>query len=330
MLYQTPLRPLPGTALPCYVFDSHQDLARHVAQMIAGVIRERDGVRPEGRARPADRLHAGGRLPRADPPAPRGRARLLARRHLQPRRILRPAARPAAQLSPLDARDFFKHVNIPPENIHIPDGTDAAGRASTTTAAATKPRSSGPAASTCNCWASAATGTSASTSRSALRNSRTRAGHARPVTRRDAASDFFSEENVPTQAITMGVGTILDARKIVLIALGEHKAGIVRETVEGPHDRPRAGQLSARHPDATFLLDDGRRRQADRRRHALGAGQRRLDRRADQAGRALALASRRARRCSSSTTTISASTTCTSCCGITARRRAWPIACSAG
>ena len=41
MLYQTPLRPLPGTALPTFVFDSHQDLARHVGAMIAGVVRER-------------------------------------------------------------------------------------------------------------------------------------------------------------------------------------------------------------------------------------------------------------------------------------------------
>jgi hypothetical protein len=35
------LRPLAGTELPCYVFDSHQELARHVAQMIAGIVRER-------------------------------------------------------------------------------------------------------------------------------------------------------------------------------------------------------------------------------------------------------------------------------------------------
>ena len=65
------------------------------------------------------------------------------------------------------------------------------------------------------------------------------------MTRRDAASDFFSEENVPTQAITMGLGTIFEARKIVLIALGEHKAGIIREAAEGDSHAARAGQLSA-------------------------------------------------------------------------------------
>src|ERR1700694_3863703 len=41
MTHPTELRPLSGTALPCYVFDSHQQLARYVAQVIAGIIRER-------------------------------------------------------------------------------------------------------------------------------------------------------------------------------------------------------------------------------------------------------------------------------------------------
>ncbi len=45
--------------------------------------------------------------------------------------------------------------------------------------------------------------------------------HLTQVTRQDAASDFFGEENVPMQAITMGVGTILEARKVVIIALGD-------------------------------------------------------------------------------------------------------------
>ena len=61
------------------------------------------------------------------------------------------------------------------------------------------------------------------------RHSRTRPVTLDPVTRRDAASDFFGEENVPHQAITMGVGTILEARKIVIMAFGEHKAPIVQQ-----------------------------------------------------------------------------------------------------
>src|SRR5207245_10463762 len=58
------------------------------------------------------------------------------------------------------------------------------------------------------------------------RHSRTRLTTLDPVTRRDAASGFFGEENVPHQPLTMGVGTILEARKIVILAFGEHKAAI--------------------------------------------------------------------------------------------------------
>ena len=49
----------------------------------------------------------------------------------------------------------------------------------------------------------------------------------------DAASDFFGEENVPTKAITMGIGTILKAKKIILIALGEGKSAIIQRAIEG-------------------------------------------------------------------------------------------------
>jgi glucosamine-6-phosphate deaminase len=85
--------------------------------------------------------------------------------------------------------------------------------------------------------------------------SRTRVCTLDPVTRRDAASDFFGEENVPIQAITMGLGTIFDARKILLIALGEHKSGIIRETAQDP-PTPRVPACYLReHADATLLLD---------------------------------------------------------------------------
>jgi glucosamine-6-phosphate deaminase len=63
--------------------------------------------------------------------------------------------------------------------------------------------------------------------------SRTRLITLDTITRRDAAADFFGEDNVPAEAITMGVATILDAKEIALIATGEHKAAIVRRAVEG-------------------------------------------------------------------------------------------------
>lgn len=85
--------------------------------------------------------------------------------------------------------------------------------------------------------------------------SRTRLVTLDTVTRKDAAADFFGEEYVPREAITMGVATVLEAREIALLATGEHKADVVRRAVEGnvSHDLP-ASYLQG-HPNATVYLD---------------------------------------------------------------------------
>ncbi len=85
--------------------------------------------------------------------------------------------------------------------------------------------------------------------------SRTRLIALDTVTRRDAAADFFGEDNVPTEAITMGVASILDARQVALIATGEHKAAVVRRAVEGEPDPDVAATYLQSHPNATFYLD---------------------------------------------------------------------------
>ncbi|MFG0330201.1 MAG: glucosamine-6-phosphate deaminase [Phycisphaerales bacterium] len=87
------------------------------------------------------------------------------------------------------------------------------------------------------------------------RDSRTRLITLDRVTRMDAASDFFGEWNVPRKAITMGVGTILDARRIVLLAFGEHKAAIVRRAVEEPITPSVAASFLQEHPNARIVLD---------------------------------------------------------------------------
>lgn len=86
-------------------------------------------------------------------------------------------------------------------------------------------------------------------------DTRTRRVHLDPVTRRDAASEFFGEQNVPEEGITMGIGTILEADEIALIATGEHKARVVRRTVEGPVDPAVPATFLQRHPEATVHLD---------------------------------------------------------------------------
>ncbi|MGZ8391963.1 MAG: glucosamine-6-phosphate deaminase [Gemmatimonadales bacterium] len=75
------------------------------------------------------------------------------------------------------------------------------------------------------------------------------------VTRQDTAADFFGEENVPREAITMGVATIFDAREILMLATGEHKSDIVRRAVEGEVDHEVAATFLQQHPNTTFYLD---------------------------------------------------------------------------
>ncbi len=88
------------------------------------------------------------------------------------------------------------------------------------------------------------------------RESRTRLITLDKVTRLDAASDFFGEQYVPRRAITMGVGTILSARRVILMAFGENKAPIVAAAVEGPVTSMVAASFLQEHRDARFFLDE--------------------------------------------------------------------------
>jgi glucosamine-6-phosphate deaminase len=86
-------------------------------------------------------------------------------------------------------------------------------------------------------------------------DSRTRLVTLDTVTRRDAAADFFGEENVPREAITMGVATILQAREVALLATGEHKASIVKRAVEGKPSPDVAATFLQEHANTTFYVD---------------------------------------------------------------------------
>ena len=86
-------------------------------------------------------------------------------------------------------------------------------------------------------------------------DSRTRLVSLDPITRKEAAADFFGEENVPREAITMGVGTILEAREILILATGEHKAEIIRKAVEGDIDLEVAATFLQRHSNTTCYVD---------------------------------------------------------------------------
>lgn len=76
------------------------------------------------------------------------------------------------------------------------------------------------------------------------------------ITRSDAAIDFSGIANVPRKAITMGVNTILSAKRIVLLAWGERKADIIKMAVEGPVTEFVPASYLQAHQNTSFVLDD--------------------------------------------------------------------------
>ncbi len=87
------------------------------------------------------------------------------------------------------------------------------------------------------------------------RNDRTRKVILDSITRKDAASHFFGDDHVPRQGLTVGVGTILDSREIILMATGEGKAGIIRRAVEDPINEEVTASYLREHPKSAVYLD---------------------------------------------------------------------------
>ena len=72
-----------------------------------------------------------------------------------------------------------------------------------------------------------------------------------------ANARFFDKpEDVPTQAYTMGIGTIMRAKRILLIASGKDKAAIVKEALFGPVRPQVPASILQLHPDVTVVLDE--------------------------------------------------------------------------
>ncbi len=88
------------------------------------------------------------------------------------------------------------------------------------------------------------------------RRSTTRLIHLDRVTRLDAIKDFQSEDLVPRTALTMGVKSILQARRIVIMAFGEHKARIVGRTVEGEPTPDIPATYLQDHENCLMVLDE--------------------------------------------------------------------------
>jgi glucosamine-6-phosphate deaminase len=150
--------------------------------------------------------------------------------------------------------NLFEHVNIDPRNVHLPRGD--LPRDQVEAHAAEYERAIADAGGIdFQILGIGQTGHIGFNEPGSSVTSRTRLVMLDTITRRSAASDFFGTENVPAEAITMGVASILEAREIALLATGEHKAAIVRRAVEGDVDRSVAATYLQNHPAATFYLD---------------------------------------------------------------------------
>src|SRR5260370_4945204 len=214
---------IPFTKIPTLVFPTSAQASRHVALMIESLIRQNNSAN-----RPTV-------LGLATGSTPVGLYRELIRLHREAGLdFSRVISFNLDEYLPMDPRDdhsyrrwmdetFFEHVNIRPENVQVPDGTVAPADVDEYSARYEQMirRAGGIDLQILGIGRSGHIGFNEPGS---TRHSRTRRITLDPVTRRDAAGSFFGEDNVPHQAITMGVGTILEARKIVIIAFGEHKA----------------------------------------------------------------------------------------------------------
>lgn len=151
-------------------------------------------------------------------------------------------------------KHLFDHVDIPRENIHIPNGQVERERA--------------------DCYCSnyeyaideaggidiqilgiGRSGHIGFNEPGSPIYSKTRLTHLDRITRKDAAASFDGIENVPQQAITMGISTIMKARKIFLLAWGAHKASIIKQAVEGEIRDYVPATFLQEHNNVNFILD---------------------------------------------------------------------------
>ncbi len=87
------------------------------------------------------------------------------------------------------------------------------------------------------------------------RHSLTRLVTLDPLTRRDAAGDFGGDAATPRHALTMGVRSILNARRVILMAWGQHKSDIVRQAIEGEVNSRVTASFLQEHANTLFVLD---------------------------------------------------------------------------
>jgi glucosamine-6-phosphate deaminase len=163
-----------------------------------------------------------------------------------------PPDHPASYHAYMD-KHLFRHVNVARERVHIPDGR-AADIPSYCRAYEEAIRTAG--GIDIQILGIGLDGHIGFNEPTSSLGCRTRIKTLTRQTRRDNAAEFGSEDEVPYHVLTMGVGTILDSRMILLLAFGAKKAEIVARTVEGPVAALVPASALQLHPRTVFLLDE--------------------------------------------------------------------------
>jgi len=148
--------------------------------------------------------------------------------------------------------NLFRHLDIPAANIHIPDGLS---KDPTKNCADYEFAIRDAGGIDLQILGIGRTGHIGFNEPPSPVDSRTRYVHLNEVTRRDNSVFFGNLANVPQSALTMGVATILEARRIELIAFGEAKAEIVRRAIQESPSSDCPATWLQQHPRCMFHLD---------------------------------------------------------------------------
>jgi len=149
--------------------------------------------------------------------------------------------------------NLFRHVNIKIENTYVPDGLSADLQRTCKEFEELIKRAGGI---DLQLLGIGANGHIAFNESGSSFDSRTMVVNLSERTIKDNARFFKSIEEVPRQALSMGMETIMEVRKIILLASGVGKAEAVAKSVEGPITTDVPASILQRHPNCIFILDE--------------------------------------------------------------------------
>jgi glucosamine-6-phosphate deaminase len=148
---------------------------------------------------------------------------------------------------------FFSQVNVPPRTIHIPDGSIKGDYQQYCDAYEKSIRDAG--GIDLQILGIGRNGHIGFNEPTSSLGSRTRLKVLSKETIEDNRKDFAAGEKIPECAITVGIGTILEAKRILLLATGSRKAAPIAAAIEGPVTASVTASALQLHPDVTFIVD---------------------------------------------------------------------------